>query len=78
MTQQLDFFKEPTPMVEQPMLIGPGNALILVPPSLQPVGPEAAERKAARLREIADRAAAKTFENVLNSNAGGSRWAVQA
>lgn len=79
MTQQLDFFKAPTPMIEQASFIGPDNALILVPPSVEPTGAEAVERKAARLREIEDRKAAKTFENVLNSNADGSkRWRVSA
>lgn len=76
MTQQLDFFKAPAPMVEQPTFIGPDNALILVHPVEEPTGPEAAERKAARLREIEDRRAAKTFEGILNT--GGARWRVSA
>ena len=60
MTQQLDFFNAPAPMIEQPSFIGENNILILFPPSPEPTGAEAAERKAARLREIKDREAAKT------------------
>lgn len=60
MTQQLDFFNAPAPMIEQPSFIGADNTLILFPPSPKPTGAEAAERKAARLREIKDREAAKT------------------
>ena len=59
MIQQLDFFKAPTPMIEQPSFIGADNTLILFPPSPEPTGAEAAERKAARLREIKDREAAR-------------------
>lgn len=55
MVQQLDFFRAPAPIIEQPSFIGPDNSLTLVPPSLQPTGAESAERKAARLREIEDR-----------------------
>ena len=60
MIQQLDFFKAPTPMIEQPSFIGENNILILFPPSPEPTGAEAAERKAARLREIKDQEVAKT------------------
>lgn len=55
MTQQLDFFRAPAPMIEQPSLIGADNTLILFPPSPEPTGAEAVERKLARLREIEDR-----------------------
>lgn len=55
MIQQLDFFTKPTPMVEQITMIAAGNVLILHHPSVKPVGAEAVERKAARLREIEDR-----------------------
>ena len=75
MTQQLDFFNAPAPMVEQPSFIGADNTLILFPPSPEPIGAEAAERKAARLREIKDREAAKTFERILNTK-GPRRWEV--
>jgi len=75
MTQQLDFFKTPTLMIEQPSFIGADNTLILFPPSPEPTGAEAAERKAARLREIKDREAAKTFERILNSKRP-RRWEV--
>ena len=75
MTQQLDFFKAPAPMIEQPSFIGENNTLILFPPSPEPMGAEAAERKAARLREIKDREAAKTFERILNGK-GPRRWEV--
>ena len=75
MTQQLDFFRAPAPMIEQPSFIGADNTLILFPPSPEPTGAEAAERKAARLREIKDREAAKTFERILNSK-GPRRWEV--
>ena len=75
MIQQLDFFKAPTPTIEQPSFIGADNTLILFPPSPEPTGAEAAERKAARLREIKDREAAKTFERILNSK-GPRRWEV--
>jgi len=79
MTQQLDFFREPAPIIEQPVFITQDNALLLVPPSVHPTGAEGSERKAARLRELDDRKAAKTFENILNSNQGGaSRWRVTA
>lgn len=47
-------------MTEQPSFIGADNTLILFPSSPKPTGAEAAERKAARLREIKDREAAKT------------------
>ena len=77
MTQQLDFFRAPALVIEQPCFIGAGNALILVPPSPAPTGAEALERKAARLREIEDRKAAKTFERVLNGS-GPRRWEVTA
>jgi hypothetical protein len=77
MTQQLDFFRAPAPM--QPCFIGPDNSLLLVPPSPEPTGAEAAERRAARLREIEDRKAAKTFEAILNGTPGrGSKWEVTA
>jgi len=75
MIQQLDFFKAPAPMIEQASFIGENNALILFPPSPEPIGAEAAERKAARLREIKDREAAKTFERILNGNEP-RRWEV--
>lgn len=75
MIQQLDFFRAPAPMIEQPSFIGADNTLILFPPSPEPTGAEAAERKAARLREIKDREAAKTFERVPNSK-GPRRWEV--
>ena len=75
MTQQLDFFKAPGPTIEQPSFIGENNTLILFPPSPEPTGAEAAERKAARLREIKDREGAKTFERVPNSK-GPRRWEV--
>ena len=79
MTQQLDFFKAPTPMIEQPSFIGADNTLILFPPSPEPTGAEAAERKAARLREIKDREAAKTFEAILNGAPGrATKWQVTA
>ena len=77
MTQQLDFFRAPAPVIEQPCFIGAGNALILVPPSPEPTGAEAAERRAARLREIEDRKAAKPFERLLNGS-GPLRWEVTA
>ena len=51
------------------------NTPILFPPSPEPIGAEAAERKAARLREIKGREAAKTFERILNGN-GPRRWEV--
>lgn len=75
MIQQLDFFRAPIPMIEQPSFIGADNTLILFPPSPEPTGPEAVERKAARLREIKDREAAKSFERILNSK-GPRRWEV--
>jgi hypothetical protein len=78
MIQQLDFFRAPAPMIEQPCFIGPDNSLILVPPSPEPTGAEGAERRAARLREIEDRKAAKTFERILNgSTPGAPRWRVK-
>ena len=79
MIQQLDFFKAPAPMIEQPSFIGADNTLILFPPSLEPTGAEAAERRAARLREIEDRKAAKTFEAILNGAPGrATKWQVTA
>lgn len=75
MTQQLDFFRAPAPIIEQPAFILPDNTLVLVQPAENPTGAEAAERKAARLREIKDREAAKTFERILNSK-GPRRWEV--
>jgi len=79
MTQQLDFFRAPAPMIEQPSFIGADNTLILFPPSPEPTGAEAAERKAARLREIKDREAAKTFEAILNGAPGrATKWQVTA
>ena len=57
MIQQLDFFRAPTPIIEQPAFILPDNTLVLVQPTENPTGAEAAERKAARLREIKDREA---------------------
>ena len=75
MIQQLDFFKAPTPMIEQPAFILPDNTLVLVQPTENPTGAEAAERKAARLREIKDQEAAKTFERILNTK-GPRRWEV--
>ena len=62
-------------MIEQPSFIGENNTLVLFPPSPEPTGAEAAERKAARLREIKDREAAKTFERVPNTK-GPRRWGV--
>lgn len=67
MTQQLDFFRAPAPIIEQPVFILPDNTLVLVQPTENPTGAEAAERKAARLREIKDREAAKSFERILNT-----------
>lgn len=78
MTQQLDLFRKPEPVIVQPTFIGSDNVLMFEPPSFRPVGAEAVERKAARQREIEDRRAAKTFENVLNSKTGGTRWNVEA
>lgn len=76
MIQQLDFFKAPAPMIEQASFIGADNTLILFPPSPEPTGAEAAERKAARLREIKNWEAAKTLERILNSK-GPRRWEVK-
>ena len=67
MTQQLDFFRVPAPMIEQPSFIGADNTLILFPPSPEPTGAEAAERKAARLREIKDRETAKILAQGLRN-----------
>lgn len=79
MTQQLDFFRAPEPIIEQPSFIGPDNSLVLVPPALQPTGAESAERKAARLRELDDRKAAKSVEVIMNGGGiGGGRWRVSA
>jgi hypothetical protein len=79
MTQQLDFFKAPAPMIEQVSFIGADNSLILVQPTENPTGAEAAERRAARLREIEDRKAAKTFEGILNGTPGrATKWQVTA
>ena len=79
MTQQLDFFKVPEPIIEQPSFIGDGNVLMLVHPVERPTGAEAAERRAARLREIEDRKAAKTFERILNGTPGrATKWQVTA
>ena len=75
MTQQLDLFRAPAPIIEQPCFILPDNSLILVQPTENPTGAEAAERRAARLREIKDREAAKTFERVPNTK-GPRRWGV--
>ena len=75
MIQQLDFFRAPAPIIEQPAFILPDNTLVLVQPAENPTGAEAAERKAARLREIKDREAAKTFERILNTK-GPRRWEV--
>lgn len=75
MTQQLDMFQEPVEL--PPEIIGQDNALVLVAPRLVPTDAEALERKAARLRELEDRRAAKTFENVLNGQ-GPRRWEVTA
>lgn len=75
MTQQLDLFQEtPEPLPD----IIQDNALVLVSPTLRPASDaEALERKAARLREIEDRKAAKTFENILNGGATAPRrWGV--
>lgn len=77
MIQQLDFFRAPAPIIEQPCFIGADNSLILVQPTENPTGAEAAERRAARLREIEDRKAAKTFEGILNSTPGAPRWRVK-
>ena len=54
MTQQLDLFRAPAPIIEQPCFILPDNSLILVQPTENPTGAEAAERKyeIARLRAI--------------------------
>ena len=58
MIMQLDFFKAPEPIIEQPAFILAGNVLALVPPCVSPApGPESQERKAARLREIEERQA---------------------
>jgi uncharacterized protein (UPF0254 family) len=54
-------------MIEQPSFIGADNALILFPPSPEPTGAEAAERKAARLREIKDRETAKILAQGLRN-----------
>jgi hypothetical protein len=79
MIQQLDLFRAPAPIIEQPCFIGADNSLILVPPSHEPTGAEAAERRAARLREIEDRKAAKTFEAILNGAPGrATKWQVTA
>lgn len=51
---QSDFFIS---VVTAAPTITQDNELVLVPPSLRPTGYEAAERKAARLREIEDRKA---------------------
>ena len=67
MIQQLNFFKAPAPMIEQASFIGADNTLILFPPSPEPIGAEAAERKAARLREIKNWEAAKAFERIENA-----------
>ena len=51
----------------------------LVQPAENPTGAEAAERRAARLREIEDRKAAKTFEAILNGAPGrATKWQVTA
>jgi hypothetical protein len=79
MTQQLDFFKAPAPMIEQPAFILPDNTLVLVQPAENPTGAEASERRAARLREIEDRKAAKTSEGVLNATPGRvNKWELTA
>jgi hypothetical protein len=79
MTQQLDLFKAPAPRIEPVSFIGADNSLVLVQPAENPTGAEAAERRAARLREIEDRKAAKTFEAILNGTPGrGSKWEVTA
>lgn len=75
MTQQLDMFQEPVEL--PPDIIGQGNTLVLVAPRLVPTDAEALERRAARQREIDDRKAAKTFENILNGQ-GPRRWEVTA
>ena len=49
MIQQLDLFRAPAPIIEQPCFILPDNSLILVQPTENPTGAEAAERKAAPL-----------------------------
>ena len=49
--------------------------LFKAPPSPNPTGAEAMERRAARLREIEDRKAARTFERILNTK-GPRRWKV--
>ena len=75
MTQQLDLFQEtPEPLPD----IIQDNALVLVSPTLRPASDaEALERKAARLREIEDRKAAKTFSDILNGGATAPRrWAI--
>lgn len=71
MTAQLDLFREtPEPLPD----IIQDNALVLVSPTLRPfTEAEALERKAARLREIADRKAAKTFEDILNGGTTAPR-----
>ena len=79
MIQQLDFFRAPAPIIEQPAFILPDNTLVLVQPAENPTGAEAAERRAARLREIEDRKAAKTFETILNGTPGrATKWQVTA
>lgn len=54
MTQQLDLFRDPAPS-QMALTITPDNALVLVSPSENPTGAEAAERRLARLREVEDR-----------------------
>lgn len=79
MIQQPDFFRAPAPIIEQPAFILPDNTLVLVQPAENPTGAEAAERRAARLREIEDRKAAKTFEAILNGAPGrATKWQVTA
>lgn len=79
MMQQLDFFRAPAPVIEQPVFILPDNSLVLVQPAENPTGAEAAERRAARLREIEDRKAAKIFEAILNGTPGrATKWQVTA
>lgn len=52
MTYQADMFSTDAPDV---LLVTQDNVLVLRHPSMHPKGTEAAERRAARLREIEDR-----------------------
>jgi len=56
MTYQADMFSNDAPDIR---LVTQDNVLVLRHPSINPKGAEAIERKAARLREIADRSVDK-------------------